>query len=195
MKKCTKCKKEKKLNEFYFFNKKIDNKRLRTICKYCQYSLNRIFHKRNPDFHTEYMRKWRKENPDKTKEILKKYKSSEKYKNYMKKWYEKRYEKWYEKNRMKVCERNRQWRQNNKEKWSLINRAQRHRRRALGKINYQEWLKKIKDCGNMCLFCKAMGKLTIDHIIPVSKGGTNSIDNLQPLCLSCNIKKSDKVKL
>jgi hypothetical protein len=31
----------------------------------------------------------------------------------------------------------------------------------------------------------------IDHILPVSRGGTNAIDNVQPLCRKCNSEKLD----
>lgn len=35
--------------------------------------------------------------------------------------------------------------------------------------------------------------LEIDHIIPVSKGGVTSEENLQTLCWKCNRAKSDKI--
>ncbi|MBD2447815.1 HNH endonuclease [Nostoc sp. FACHB-152] len=46
--------------------------------------------------------------------------------------------------------------------------------------------------------CKSCGKtsietdLTIDHIIPLARGGQNDISNLHTLCWICNQQKSDK---
>lgn len=44
-----------------------------------------------------------------------------------------------------------------------------------------------------CRFCGTEERLSIDHIVPLSRGGTNDLDNLQTLCRSCNSKKGAKV--
>ena len=46
--------------------------------------------------------------------------------------------------------------------------------------------------GKVCKKCGAIKNLSLDHIKPVSKGGENSLDNLQVLCKSCNSKKGAK---
>lgn len=79
-----------------------------------------------------------------------------------------------------------------------IVRGNRHRARKYGKEGYYtfaEW-ENLKSFYNyMCLCCKKTEpeiKLTEDHIIPISRGGDNNIENIQPLCMGCNKKKFTK---
>ena len=44
-----------------------------------------------------------------------------------------------------------------------------------------------------CVLCQDYKNLVIDHILPLSKGGSDDISNLQTLCWSCNSIKSNKV--
>lgn len=48
-----------------------------------------------------------------------------------------------------------------------------------------------------CAFCgkksKYKGIFQIDHMLPMSKGGLTKLDNLQLLCRTCNMKKSDHI--
>jgi hypothetical protein len=43
-----------------------------------------------------------------------------------------------------------------------------------------------------CAYCGSTQQIEVDHIKPLSKGGTNDLDNLQFLCKKCNTKKGAK---
>ncbi len=46
-----------------------------------------------------------------------------------------------------------------------------------------------------CQICRRSGvELEIDHIIPLSKGGTDTIENFQTLCVPCNRGKRDSLQ-
>ena len=48
--------------------------------------------------------------------------------------------------------------------------------------------------GNRCLKCGSSNDLSIDHVVPLSKGGDNNTDNLQTLCKTCNSSKGASSK-
>ena len=47
--------------------------------------------------------------------------------------------------------------------------------------------------GGKCVECGSQENLEFDHIIPFSKGGANTVKNIQILCSKCNKKKSNKI--
>lgn len=60
--------------------------------------------------------------------------------------------------------------------------------RIKGTHTQKQWITLLKEFDYRCLRCGChpIGGPTKDHIIPISMGGSDSIDNLQPLCHQCN---------
>jgi len=69
------------------------------------------------------------------------------------------------------------------------------KKRLTGKYEpytYEDWLGLLEKYGDKCLCCGEKKELRPEHVIPISKGGDHSIDNIQPLCLHCNFVKGVK---
>jgi 5-methylcytosine-specific restriction endonuclease McrA len=75
-----------------------------------------------------------------------------------------------------------------------------HKRRALkagngGSFTPREWRELKARYGNRCLRCgvhESESVISMDHVLPLSLGGTNDIANIQPLCKPCNSWKNAK---
>jgi 5-methylcytosine-specific restriction endonuclease McrA len=123
------------------------------------------------------MREWRKNNPEKCKEYGRRQRSKGNDRAYYYQY---------------------KWRKLNRDKFLGSLRVRSARRKALknnngGEFTQQEWTDLCNKYGNICLCCGKKKKLTADHIIPLSLGGTSNIDNIQPLCQSCNSKKRVRI--
>ena len=46
--------------------------------------------------------------------------------------------------------------------------------------------------GHTCVYCESKKNLTIDHVMPRSRGGENTWENLATCCTKCNGKKGDR---
>lgn len=101
---------------------------------------------------------------------------------------------WNECNPGERARRLRVWRQANPEKARAEVARYRSRKRGATEstLTAVQWLF-IKDLySHRCVYCgRKMQRLTQDHIIPLSKGGMHTMDNIVSACQSCNSKKKD----
>jgi hypothetical protein len=100
----------------------------------------------------------------------------------------------------------REWARRNRDKmrarekeWARLHpdalRRRQHRRRArergaTGDWTPDEWAHLVASYGGTCAYCgRRTTLLTVDHRVPLFRGGANSIDNILPACSLCNKRK------
>jgi 5-methylcytosine-specific restriction endonuclease McrA len=60
---------------------------------------------------------------------------------------------------------------------------------SAGELTEAAWLRLCFEYAYACAYCGAWTTLTADHRLPLSRGGTNSIENILPACGTCNSRK------
>lgn len=137
--------------------------------------LNREFYEANREERLNYHRQYRQANKGRFRQLMDKFRQEnpDYHRNYM-----------------------RQWAQEHPDKIRAKDNARRIFK--MGKpasFTEAEWQALKAQYNYTCLRCGRQEpeiKLTVDHIIPVSKGGAGTIDNIQPLCKPCNTAKHDR---
>lgn len=90
----------------------------------------------------------------------------------------------------------RAWRERNREAERASAREHARRRRgAPGQVSQSEWLLRLAEFGGLCAYCLTREGREMDHVVPLSRGGTHTIDNAVPACRVCNATKSAKSML
>ena len=94
------------------------------------------------------------------------------------------------KNRESRIAYNKKYQKENPDKY----KSYKQKRRAMGteaggSFTPSEWRDLCRKYDGRCLCCGRKKKLAADHVIPISKGGSSDISNIQPLCKSCNSRK------
>lgn len=167
------------------------------------------------EYNAKWMKAWRAKNLEKAREIARKAgkKRLVKNPNYWKEVHKKRADKSKQYridnkeqirikaaqsrklNKEKRAEQNRIWRKANPEATRAI-RSRRKAKKLLAGGNHtsldiKDLLIKQKE---KCIVCntKLDNSYHVDHIVPISKGGSNDKKNIQILCRFCNQSKSDK---
>lgn len=93
----------------------------------------------------------------------------------------------------KVRIKNKRWRESNRECVNAWTRQRRTLRNgAPGCCSEKQAAARIAMYGGLCAYCSATYE-QLDHVIPLSRGGTNWPANLRPACARCNRSKSDKL--
>jgi 5-methylcytosine-specific restriction endonuclease McrA len=101
----------------------------------------------------------------------------------------------YELNRNQIIARSKKWVEDNPEKVRQAKTNNLRKRRAArhtspGSFTAEEFEALCDAYGNKCLACgDTEALLEADHIVPLTRGGTDEISNIQPLCGSCTRKK------
>lgn len=170
MKKCSKCKEFKPVDEFYKSKTTSDGKQ--TYCKVCQLHTATKWQKDNKEKARESSSRWDAKNPEKRLEISKNH---------------------YNNNKGYYSKMSKQWRDENP--GANASKSSKYRAKKLNAIHPDHDLNIEKEMRETIhkLNKDSEYKYVLDHILPLSEGGYHHHQNLQILPKSLNLQKKDSL--
>lgn len=192
IKQCSKCGEPKAATEFYRRDRQ---------CKDCKKAYIRQWEAANKERVAESKRRWIERNPDYKAAYYRenaeyvKAKRRSRYQENREAISQQRRDSYDEDARKLAVERQRSWRKANPEKFraQVANRDAR-RKGASGDTDSETIQQMYDDQGGLCAYCEAplFGNFHIEHMVPLSRGGSNHWDNIAVSCPWCNWSKNNK---
>lgn len=182
--------------EYFYKNGKSQSgkQRLTALCKPCEGERQKDVRKRHPETIKASILNWRRNNPDKVQAQKKRHYWKHRDRHLGK------HRQYYQANRGKLIKSAKEWvvkhpaRAKMNRRASDLNRKARVRQ-AAGHYTAADLRLQYKSQGGNCWWCgKALnGKYEGDHVIPLSRGGSNYPSNIVLTCLPCNREKGKKL--
>ena len=172
-KRCPKCEVDLPRTAFRVHRTRADG--LQSVCKTCQHDYYAARYATKKQQINAQNEAYKKANPDKTAERHRRYYEAHKenYRRDLRLW------------------RRKNWRRHYVN--SLAKRSALLRGATISDFTLEDWIELLEQYGYVCAYCHSTSKLTMDHIVPLSKGGNHTKANIAPACQPCNSRKRDSV--
>lgn len=177
VKTCARCSIEKPTTEFHKNKARPDG--VETYCKECNNQRLRESYAKDPQSKITKTRQYHLDNPRWSKDTQRKWHQDNK---------ERRYQK--VKNRLDTDPEFLKYRRD------LVARKERERRAQkanteVTKVTKNHYNNILLEFNNQCWICEVkLTQVVWDHVQPLAKGGSHSVDNLRPACNPCNVRKN-----
>lgn len=204
---CTKCKSSVLIDGFYRNRSRSDG--LTNCCKRCCKQYSRDYNSANPEKLRARSKRFRLCNPEKVSKWNRSWylKNADKQNCKSKKWAKDHPDRCrsiaralYKESPAKYRQWSADWQKDNPEKVANYARIRRARKQnvVVEPVTTKDWRDILDLWYYHCAYCLMPQELlpstlTMDHVIPLCRGGVHSKDNLVPACLHCNCAKGKKL--
>jgi 5-methylcytosine-specific restriction endonuclease McrA len=196
---CHKCGRYLPATTEYFYANKRYKEPFRSPCKECLgASVNKeekaAYNKKYKETHKEELREYQRRYWVENKE------RKQEYKRARQEYFTAKHREYVEKNRDRVMANSRKWeianrnKRNEQARTHAINRRLRKYRNG-GKLSRSDIDTQYNRQKGKCYYCgeKVGKKYHVDHVVPLSRGGSHSPDNIVIACPTCNLRKNNKL--